>query len=178
MRSLSIDDRVVVAAVHPDSGRLDEIVRRAQRLAEQQQAPLVYVVVMTRRPHDEELTRMRRRLRPYGRLGHLVVTWIDGEGLMQRDRDALVGRELAAAAERLSASALVVGSGPADSPVDSDGVVSILAARLAVGTDLCLASSDAAARVAEHEQTVGGGGTWSVTSQVAGDGSSISATMS
>jgi hypothetical protein len=171
--SIQPDEGAVIAGVHPGSGRLDEIVGRARSLAEEQDVPVVFVMVVHRQPRGDELERMRERLRRYGYPCHLVATWIASDGLSARGRDDLVGRELAAAAERLSASAIVVGHGPAPHAGPSR-VVSTLAARLADSTELCIAPPPGVASTFEARRTRGDD-PWSTSSEVAGAGRSPSA---
>ncbi len=170
----SLDERVVMAAVHADSRRLDAVVRRARSLADELDLPVVFVTVMTRHPRCDELGRMRERLRRYPLPCHLIATWIAGRGLSSRERDALVGLELVAAAERLSASAVVVGDGSAGRDA-AGGVVATIAARLAVSTDLCVAAPDGTAAVAQDASMARGDEPWTTSSAVVGVGSSTPA---
>jgi nucleotide-binding universal stress UspA family protein len=168
------DEGAVIAAVHPGSGRLDEIVGRARRLADEHEVPVVFVMVVARQPRGDELERMRERLRRYGRSCHLVATWIASEGLTSRDRDELVGRELAATAERLAAEVIVVGHGPAPHGAPSR-VVSTLAARLADSTELCIAPPPGVASPFDDAVRTRGDDSWSASSKAAGAGRSTPA---
>jgi len=174
---IQADEGTVIAAVHPGSGRLDEIVRRARRLADEHEVPVVFVMVVIRQPRGDELERMRERLRRYGHACHLVATWIASDGLSSRSRDELVGRELAAAAERLSASAIVVGDGPALHGGPSR-VVSTLAARLADSTELWIAPPPGVASPFDGALRPRGDDSWSTSLEVAGAGRSTSAARS
>jgi transcription elongation GreA/GreB family factor len=132
----------VLAAVHPDSRRLAGVVARAAARAAASDSVVVYLTVASRRPISHHLSRMKARLAPTPHPVHLVATWIDGDRVSRHHRPALIAAEIAAAANRLDAVAVVVGDDPAtDAPLNS--VIGRLATSLPADVEICLGADTA-----------------------------------
>jgi transcription elongation GreA/GreB family factor len=127
----------VLAAVHPDSHRLDAVIARAAARAAATDTVVVYLTVANSRPIGHHLTRMRARLASAPHPVHLVASWIDGSSVPRRRRPALIAAEIAAAARRLGSSAVVVGHDPA-TEAPPTGVIGRLVASLPGDVEISL----------------------------------------
>lgn len=134
-RGAALVNHCVIAAVHPGSNRLAEIAARANARAKADDSSVVYVTICTRRPVGDELARMRRALSRFGIVGDLVMSWANLDGVPRSEHPSVIADELIAAAQRLRASALVVGHDPLAEP-SRHSVVARLAGHLRPATDL------------------------------------------
>ncbi|HZV27866.1 MAG TPA: GreA/GreB family elongation factor [Acidothermaceae bacterium] len=131
-----------LAAVHPDSRRLDAIIARATARAAITQSVVVFLTVANNRPLSKHLPRMWARLATTPHPVRLVATWIDGDSAPRSQRPALIAAEIADAAQRLGAAAVVIGHDPTKE-ASSASVIGRLAADLTGDIELCL-GADAA----------------------------------
>lgn len=151
----------VLAAVHPDSLRLTPIVARAAARAAVSDSVVIYLTVADSRPIGHRLTRMKARLAPGPYPVHLVATWIDGDHVSRGRRPALIAAEIAAAASRLDAVAVVVGDDPT-MEASPDSVIGRLLTGLPADVEICLGADSALAGDLAAKTTAAEVSTWQI----------------
>lgn len=140
----------VIAAVHPATRHLDDIVERAVARAADTDGPLVFLTVAKDRHVTQIVDRMRARLRGGPHPVHLVATRIDGASAPRSEHPDLIAAAIVDAAVRLQPAAVVLGHNPAnEAPVT--GVLRAVVAGLPhqvevrLGTPACIRGTDLAA---------------------------------
>jgi transcription elongation GreA/GreB family factor len=130
------EPRIVVAAVHAGSQRLDDIIARARARSLERDGELVFVTVLTRRAASNEVFTMRMRLARCPWPVRLEVASVDCQGLSRVQRAASIAEALIAAGRSLGARSIVVGHDCLASGAER-GVAGRLVATLPAEVELC-----------------------------------------